>query len=288
MLGDLPELFLSERRERQPLVLKRSFAVRPAELLAAHLAARMVGERVQVVASARVGRVERKLDAQDPEQLTVACLVVAKRTSGPSALTYVGYPAVAALALDPALGLAFVLTLRSSGLAAFGPPVEDRWPVGEIAQLALAGHLLQVAVEFLGLRDMQALAGFDVRVVDDDVRVRDGMLVVVVVDDGDLVLPEVLLSPGNRELAQPLQVDFVGEVGAHDVVAVRDGGLASVGLVVAVKRPELVHLGCPSDYAAILALYAGEIYEVMPDGTAIALEVALCRRAAGMAVDALH
>ena len=29
VLGDLPELFLSERRERQPLVLKRSFAVRP-------------------------------------------------------------------------------------------------------------------------------------------------------------------------------------------------------------------------------------------------------------------
>lgn len=113
------------------------------------------------------------------------------------------------------------------------------------------------------------------------------MLVVVVVDDGDLVVPEVLLSSGDRELTQLFKVDLVGGVGAHDVVAVRDGGLASVGLVVAVKRPELVHLGCPSDYAAILALYAGEIYEVMPDGTAVALEVALCRRAAGMAVDAL-
>lgn len=109
VFGILPELLFPEGRAHQPIELKLFFALRTAQLLAAHLATRVIGEGVQVIALARVGRVERKLDAQDPEQLTVACLVVAKRTSGPSALTYVGYPAVAALALDPALGLVLAL-----------------------------------------------------------------------------------------------------------------------------------------------------------------------------------
>ena len=288
MLGDLPELFLSERRERQPLVLKRSFAVRPAELLAAHLAARMVGERVQVVASARVGRVERELDAQNPEQLPVARLVGAESPGGPGALAYVGHPAVAALSLDPALSPALVLPLGRPARAALGFLVIQVVLVRQVAELALARHLLQVAVELLGLRDVQVPAGFDIGVVDDDVRVRDAVLVVVVVDDGHLVVPEMLLRPSDCELAQAIQVDLVGGVGANDVVAVCDGGLAAVGLAVAVERPQLVHLGGPTDGLAAAALHAVEVHEVVPDGAPVALEVALGRGAAGVAVDALH
>ena len=120
VFGNLPELFFPEGRAHQPIELKRSFAVRPAELLAAHLAARMVGERVQVVASARVGRVERELDAQNPEQLPVARLVGAESPGGPGALAYVGHPAVAALSLDPALSPALALPLGRPARAALG------------------------------------------------------------------------------------------------------------------------------------------------------------------------
>ena len=193
----------------------------------------------------------------------------------PGALPDVGDPAVPALALNSALGSPLVLALGRPGLAALGSPVEYRVLVGEVSQPPLAGHPLQVAVEPLGVGDVKAPSGLDVGVAHDDVRVRDGVLVVVVVDDGHLVLAEVSLRPAERQLAQALQVDLVCGVGAHDVVAVRDGRPAAVGLAVAVDGPELVHLRRPAAGLAAAPLHAVEVDEVVAYGAASPLEVAL-------------
>ena len=86
--------------------------------------------------------------------------------------------------------------------AADSPPsivglIADRTiePPDEVSEPCVASNPLQRSVERPGVRVLQAPAGVEVRVVDDDVGVRDAVLVVVVVDDRDLVVGEVLPHP---------------------------------------------------------------------------------------------
>ena len=92
---------------------------------------------------------------------------------------------------------------------------------------------------------LHAVAGAEVRVVHDDVRVRYAAVVVVVVDDGDLVVAEVLERPRARELAQRRQVDVVAGVRREHEVLERARGLTPPGGVRAEGGESGVHLGVP-------------------------------------------
>ena len=67
--------------------------------------------------------------------------------------------------------------------------------VSEGAEAVLGRHALQGPLECPRVGVAQAPSGLEVGVVDDDVGVEDVPLVVVVVDDGDLVLGEALPHP---------------------------------------------------------------------------------------------
>ena len=129
----------------------------------------------------------------------------------------------------------------------YGRPV-----VGEPRQPALARHVLKVAVEVLGVLGLHAVAGAEVRVVHDDVRVRYAAGVVVVVHDGDLVVAEVPERPRARELAQRRQVDVVAGVRREHEVLERPRGLSPPGGVRAERGARGVHLGIPG--AGLLGL----------------------------------
>ena len=91
------------------------------------------------------------------------------------------------------------------------------------------------------------MAGIQIRVVDDDVSMRDAMLVVVVIDGGNLeradaaVLSELALAPKRDELAQRGKVDAVFGIGTDHEMLVSDGRLSSVRFIVAVKRARAIH-----------------------------------------------
>lgn len=92
---------------------------------------------------------------------------------------------------------------------------------------------------------LHAVAGAEVRVVHDDVRVGYAAGVVVVVDDDDLVVAEVLERPRARELAQRRQVDAVARVRREHEVLERARGLSPSGCVRAERGARGVHLGVP-------------------------------------------
>ena len=92
---------------------------------------------------------------------------------------------------------------------------------------------------------LHAVAGAEVGVVHDDVRVRYAAGVVVVVHDGDLVVAEVLERPRARELAQRRQVDVVAGVRREHEVLERARGLTPPGCVRAERGARGVHLGVP-------------------------------------------
>lgn len=71
----------------------------------------------------------------------------------------------------------------------------DRLVVCEGAEAVLGRYALQGPLEGPRVGAAQAPPGLEVGVVDDDVGVKDVPLVVVVVDDGDLVLGEALPHP---------------------------------------------------------------------------------------------
>ncbi len=92
---------------------------------------------------------------------------------------------------------------------------------------------------------MESVTRLQVDVVDDHVRMGDVALVVVVVDDGHLVVAEALLRPSDCELTQAVQRDLVLGVGGDDVVLVGAGGLSAPWFVTVVEHPGGVHLPCP-------------------------------------------
>ena len=114
--------------------------------------------------------------------------------------------------------------------------------VGERAQPLLLCNLLEAPVHAQRVRDVQAPSRSQVRVVHHNVGVRDSLLVVVVVDDGDLVVGEVLLDPGVRKLAQSFKADAVARIRGDHVVTERDGALPLPWRVVAIVVAQCVHL----------------------------------------------
>lgn len=103
------------------------------------------------------------------------------------------------------------------------------------------GCPLQGPRERLRVRVLEPAARLEVRVVDDDVGVRDTSCVVVVVDDGDLVVREALPCPSGREGAQSVERDAVLGIRGDDVVLVGAGAPPSPSGVVAVQAPGPVH-----------------------------------------------
>ena len=67
----------------------------------------------------------------------------------------------------------------------------------ETAHTARTRQRLCAAFQRPGVGILKTGPGDEVRVVDDDMRVRDAALVVIVVDEGDLVVAEVLARPGE-------------------------------------------------------------------------------------------
>ena len=100
-------------------------------------------------------------------------------------------------------------------------------------------------LELLGVWVLKAPTRGDVGVVHDNVDVRDMPGVVVVVDDGHLVVAEVLARPGDGELAEVVQPHVVFGIWREHVVFVGAAGPASPGSVVSPARARGVHRGCP-------------------------------------------
>ncbi len=86
-------------------------------------------------------------------------------------------------------------------------------PGVEIAEAAALRERLQVVLQRPRIRVLQPPPGREVGVVDDDVRVWDTARVVVVVDNGHLVVGEVIPGPRDGEVAQPVEGDGVAGVG---------------------------------------------------------------------------
>lgn len=82
---------------------------------------------------------------------------------------------------------------------------------------ALRLELLEGAVELEGVGGLEPPPRLERGVVDHDVRVGDAPLVVVVVDDGDLMVGEVLRRPLDGEPPQDGEVDAGAGVGGKDV-----------------------------------------------------------------------
>ncbi len=123
---------------------------------------------------------------------------------------------------------------------------------------------------------------------------RDASGVVVMVDDGHLVVAEEAHGLCARKLAERRQVNLVIQVRREDEVLVGARGAALMRLVVASAPPGLVHLVSPFHrvlhglvVAGHIALVPREIEEVARQGPVSLLQVGLHLLAACMAGDRL-
>lgn len=135
-------------------------------------------------------------------------------------------------------------------------------------------HALQGELELLGVGVLKAAPRDDVGVVHDHVGVRDMPGVVVVVDDGHLVVAEVLARPGNGELAEVVQPHVVLGVRREHVVLVGAAGPASPGRVVSPARARAVHRRRPVEGGA-LAIRRIEVQVVGGESPPVLGEVAV-------------
>lgn len=115
----------------------------------------------------------------------------------------------------------------------------------QIREPAFLGHALQGVLELSGVGVLKAAPRDDVGVVHDHVGVRDVPDVVVVVDDGHLVVAEVLARLGDRELAEHVQPHAVFGVWREHIVLVGAARPASPGGVISPVRARVVHLRRP-------------------------------------------
>lgn len=113
-------------------------------------------------------------------------------------------------------------------------------------------HALQGELELLGVGVLEAPPRDDVGVVRDHVGMRDAPGVVVVADDGGLVVAEVLARPGDGELAEGVQAHVVLGVRREHVVLVGAAGPASPGRVVSPVRARAVHRRRPVEGGALV------------------------------------
>ena len=103
----------------------------------------------------------------------------------------------------------------------------------ERSQPEVARHLLQRLVEprddVVGEERAEPAPRLQVRVVDDDVRVHDAGLAVVVVDDRDLVVGEPPLRPLDGEPAERVERHVVARVGEITYCLYMSGALPACG-----------------------------------------------------------
>ena len=156
----------------------------------------------------------------------------------------VRHPGVATLLGDLSPRAAQVLCLQRAGSHS---SAHGRSLLGaiEVREPALLGHALQGVLELLGVGVLKAPPRDDVGVVHDHVGVRYVLGVVVVVDDGNLVIAEVLARPGDRNLAEGVQAHVVLGVRREHVVLVGAARPASPGRVVSPTRARVVHCRRP-------------------------------------------
>ena len=176
------------------------------------------------------------------------------------------------------------LSPRFRRALAAAPSGPRRWPgeglVREVGEAALRLEPLEGAVELEGVGDLEPPPRLERGVVDHDVCVGDAPLVVVVVDDGDLVVREVLRRPLDGEPPQGGEVDAGAGVGGEDVVLPRPRGPPAPRPPVSGGLPHRVHLRCPVAGAvarevALPVLFGRpDIQEVVGERPAVPLEVA--------------
>lgn len=92
----------------------------------------------------------------------------------------------------------------------------------------------------------------EVRVVNDNVGVRDAALVVTVIDDHHFVVAKVLLGPHDREPAQARELDTVPRVRRENIVRPRPRAVLVPGGFVPEGGARAVHLAPPADAAVAL------------------------------------
>ena len=156
-------------------------------------------------------------------------------------------------------------------------------------------HVLKGAVQLERVVGVQPVSGDQVGAAHDQVRMRDPVLVVVVVHDGHLVVAKELHGPCSRKFAQGGKVYVVVGVGRDDEVLVGAGAPALVWLVVASSDPRGVHLVGPLHgilhrlvVAFHIALVPRQIEEVARQGAVAFLQVRLHLLAVGMPRYRLH
>lgn len=145
-------------------------------------------------------------------------------------------------------------------------------------------------LELLGVWVLKAPTRGDVGVVHDNVGVWDVFGVVVVVDDGYLMVAEVLARPGDRELAEGVQLHMVFGVRREHVVLVGAAGPVSPGCVVSPAGARAVHGGGPVE-GGVLAVGDVEFQVVGGERAPVLGEVtvdALAGRMAGYGLEQRH
>ena len=145
-------------------------------------------------------------------------------------------------------------------------------------------------LELLGVWVLKAPTRGDVGVVHDNVDVRDMPGVVVMVDDGYLMVAEVLARPDDRELAEGVQLHMVFGARREHVVLVGAAGPVSPGRVVSPAGARAVHGGGPVE-GGVLAVGDVEFQVVGGERAPVLGEVtvdALAGRMAGYGLEQRH
>nr|WP_062530751.1 hypothetical protein [Olsenella sp. DNF00959] len=260
-------------RSQREAAHERLAPVAETQALARDAPGGVPGKREHPVAPACLGGVVLDLHAQALEEPPELVFAPRDGACNADAGADVRHPGVATLLGDLTLRAAHVLGLQRAGThaPACGSPLLG---AVEVREPAFLGHALQGMLELLGVGVLKAASRGDVGVVHDHVGVRDAPGVVVVVDDGDLVVDEVLARPGDRELAEGVQPHVVLGVRREHVVLVGAAGSASPGRVVSPASACAVHCCRPVE-GGVLALGDIEVQVVGGEGPFVLGEVAV-------------
>ena len=234
-------------------VAQHLLPVGEAEALSRHAPGRIIGQReYPIVAACLLGVIlnrDAELSKGGPELALGSGGVLRKGDPRPD----VANPRVAARAYDLPLCASEVDCLAASRprLPLLATPL--RHDVGKTRQAHLPRHVLKLLVKRLRFAYVAAVAGLEIRVVDDDVCMRDSPLIVIVVDDSHLEVLEVSLHPNTGKTAQRFQVDSVSRVGRDYEMLERPGIQAAPWGVRPVGFARPVHLDVPIDEDRMLA-----------------------------------
>ena len=285
--GDLPHhVRLTGRRAQRKLLPHGALAEGGSQVLAPDPPGPLAGKPVYPVggsvADGGIGHLDPDL-VEDAEKVR---FVPGGSPGDEDPVPDVGDPRVPALLEELFLRPAEMHALPRAPPPRGEPRRGTRLPIfGEEAEAPFLGKPLDRSHELLRGRVLKTGAGVEVGVVHHHMGVHDPVLVVVVVDDGDLEAGEVLAHPGLRQFAQGFQRDLVGGIRAHNVVLVGAGGPALPRGVVSERDAREVHLvGPPPEPAGVLGGPI-EVHQVNRERAAALGEVALDPCASRMPAD---